>query len=67
MLASEVMDIVKYVKECYVLCLDHVVIVDICVVAAPSRWALTPVHEDVAPADVKAPLRYTSSAIASVH
>ena len=41
LLASEVMDIVKYVKECYVLCLDHFVIVDICVVAAPSRWAST--------------------------
>ena len=37
LLASEVMDIVKYVKECYVLCLDHFVIVDKCVVAAPLR------------------------------
>ena len=51
LLVSEVMDIVKYVKECYVLCLDHIVIVDICVVAALSRWASTPVHEDVAPVD----------------
>ena len=46
LLASEVMDIVKYVKECYVLCLDHFVIVDKCVVAAPLRWVSTVIHVD---------------------
>ena len=67
LLASEVMDIVKYVKECYVLCLDHFVIVEKFVVAAPSCWAWTVIHVDHLCRRQAPHATTAASAIASVH